>query len=774
MKPQSQHLSSFFWLLLFLIIKTTTTLAQSHWQRIGTHQRSVKWLSNSTVISVGWHGVIMKSTDAGETWRYMESGTTDHLLGLYFIDSLHGFASSISGTILQTTDGGERWQPQNSPKQNILTRIAFATSQRGFILADSGRALRTNDGGNTWSVVQIYQESSQPLADIAFSDSLHGIIVGGKQNYGYVLRTTDGGETWKRLGVDSLPRYTGVSCNGATCAVVGYQVGPSRAGVVLISNDKFASWRLADTAGLNHYPNTVAVIDSQRIIAMGQLPRFTDTLGVLAVLTVDGGKTWKGIKSGIRTDVYGFSDIAKNSNNDLLGVGQNSCIVISKDNGKTWRELLYLKLWQLDIPPDDNLQYTDGYFFNDKTGVVIGGSGSGSVLRTTDGGLSWSSIDVPRRLKQLYVEDKIGTILALPWNGIYNSGFLLRGEDQGSKWSLVETSFNGLQYSYASGMQFLNSQRGFLATDSIIFTTTDGGRSWVNSIQSPAEQTLITSFHFLDDMQGWIGLLSLHREIHDVDTVFASRLYRTIDGGRSWQMKKEVFNKNFSFWLTSIACQNENKCWISYGLGDGSGYAPKMGRVYSTLDGGDHWDSINVDGAVTRIQFFSDSVGYIFGSNALLMKTTNAGKTWEREYVWPPQASDSSVVFRGGVLTPSARTMIVYGHGVLVRGEFATPVTSVPNEGEHNGGNNADVRVVPTISTNDRRRVEVPGSTVIRSIILRDILGRMIQTIPIENVGWSGEYQTLELNVADVAAGVYEVVVSSDNTQSVGRLVVVK
>lgn len=132
------------------------------------------------------------------------------------------------------------------------------------------------------------------------------------------------------------------------------------------------------------------------------------------------------------------------------------------------------------------------------------------------------------------------------------------------------------------------------------------------------------------------------------------------------------------------------------------------------------------------------------------------------------------MVFIGSTLLPGSRTMIVFGNGILVRGEFATPVTSVPNEGEHNGGNNADVRVVPTISTNDRRRVEVPGSTVIRSIILRDILGRMVQTIPIENVGWSGEYQTLELNVADVAAGVYEVVVSSDNTQSVGRLVVVK
>lgn len=774
MKLQHPYLWQCLWSVFLLLSIATVAQAQAHWQRIGTHQRAVQWISNSTAISVGWHGVIMKSSDTGETWHYIYSGTTDHILGLYFSDSLHGFVSLASGLILKTIDAGETWQPQDAPKQNILTDIAFATSQRGFILADSGRALRTDDGGKSWNAVVVNSNDTQVLVDIAFSDSLHGIIVGGTQNNGRVLRTTNGGDTWQRIAVDTTPKYIGVSCKGNTCAIVGYRVGPSRAGVVLISNDHFASWRLADTAGLDHYPGTVAVIDSQRIMVMGQLPRFVDTLGVLAVLTENGGKTWQKIKSGIRTDIYWFNSVAVSENNNIIGVGQNSCIVLSNDGGRTWRELSYVKLWQLEIPPDDNLQYSDGYFFNDRTGIVVGGSVSGVVLRTTDGGLSWTSIEAPRRLKQLYVEDKIGTILALPWNGIYNSGFLLRGKDQGSKWSLVESSFNGLQYSYASGMQFLNSQTGFLATDSIIFTTTDGGRSWVNSIQAPAEQTLITSFHFIDHTQGWIGLLSLPREVHNGDTVFVSRLYRTIDGGRSWQLKKEIFNKKFSFWLTSIACQDENRCWISYGLGDRSAYPPKMGGIYYTADGGNNWDSVEVDGSVEKIQFFSDSVGYIFGGNALLMKTTNAGKTWEREYVWPPRASDSSVVFRGGVLTPSARTMIVYGHGVLVRGEFATPVTSVPNEREHNGGNSMEVRIVPTISTNDRRRVEVPGNIVIRSIILRDILGRMVRAIPVENVGWSEEYQTVELSVADVAAGVYEVVVSGDNTQSVGRLVVVK
>ena len=735
-----------------------STFAQK-WQQVGTDRFGVKWLNDHTILTVGGYGIVMSSQDAGKTWVYSSMPTRETLLDIHCFDELHCIAVGSSGSCLLSSDGGVSWSNISMPTSQTLSAIDFPTRSKGWAVGEDGAILNTTDGGMNWTIMT--SGSSSYLFDVKFFDSLTGLAVGEK---GVILRTENGGRSWEKLLTNVLNSYTGIDCKGDTGIIVQYEAAP------LYSSDRGKTWNLTETTGGNTDLEAVRFLGNGRVIAVGNLPRLTDTFGVRIIISTDGGKRWQGIQTGLPASWYPLNALDINSRGEIVVVGEHGSIANSPDNGKTWKVSTYSRLRDYSNAPDYNVRLYSAFSFSPSIGVIVGGPalGPGIALQTTDNGLTWQTSSTPLPINSLGIAQG-GEVVGMPENQQFHGGMFITSSDQGKSWNTKHPEFFGKEYNQGVSLQFLNSNDGYFAADSLVFYTNNGGNSW-QWIEVPAYRGNISELSVIDHQDFWVSVTAIPEGPHLLDSTFVNRLYRTTDGGLEWKQLRESYGRPYRTY-GNFYFHNRSEGWMSYGLG---GWSAQASYILHTSNGGETWDSVEVPGTVNSIHFFSDSLGYAVGGNALIMKTTDRGKTWNREYPWPYQASDTSMVFIGSTLLPGSRTMIVFGNGILVRGEFATPVTSVPNEGEHNGGNNADVRVVPTISTNDRRRVEVPGSTVIRSIILRDILGRMVQTIPIENVGWSGEYQTLELNVADVAAGVYEVVVSSDNTQSVGRLVVVK
>ena len=56
---------------------------------------------------MGLYGVIVRTTDGGETWTAQSSGTPASLYGVHFTDADTGTAVGDNGTILRTTAGGD-------------------------------------------------------------------------------------------------------------------------------------------------------------------------------------------------------------------------------------------------------------------------------------------------------------------------------------------------------------------------------------------------------------------------------------------------------------------------------------------------------------------------------------------------------------------------------------------------------------------------------------------------------------------------------------------
>ena len=97
---------------------------------------------------VGYYGAILHSNDGGKHWSRQNSGASNSLLGVDFVNDREGWAVGELGTILHTKDGGAKWEKQQSPVPNErLLKVQFISEREGWAVGTYGVILRTLDGG---------------------------------------------------------------------------------------------------------------------------------------------------------------------------------------------------------------------------------------------------------------------------------------------------------------------------------------------------------------------------------------------------------------------------------------------------------------------------------------------------------------------------------------------------------------------------------------------------------------------------------------------------
>ena len=71
-----------------------------------------------------------------------QSGTTELLTGVSFTDVSHGMVSGVFGIILRTTDGGETWVLETTPTDYDLSRISCTGANNGTAVGYGGSIFR--------------------------------------------------------------------------------------------------------------------------------------------------------------------------------------------------------------------------------------------------------------------------------------------------------------------------------------------------------------------------------------------------------------------------------------------------------------------------------------------------------------------------------------------------------------------------------------------------------------------------------------------------------
>ena len=137
------------------------------------------------LVAMGERGLVVLSDDGGRQWRQARVPVSVTLTSASFADARLGWMAGHSGVVLHTTDGGETWglQTDGVALAKAALAQAHALTETTAGREDSiQRAQRLVDDG-----------ADKPLLSIRFADAQRGMAVGA---YGLAAITDDGGKNW--------------------------------------------------------------------------------------------------------------------------------------------------------------------------------------------------------------------------------------------------------------------------------------------------------------------------------------------------------------------------------------------------------------------------------------------------------------------------------------------------------------------------------------------------------------------------------------------------
>jgi photosystem II stability/assembly factor-like uncharacterized protein len=297
-----------------------------------------------------------------------------------------------------------QWSAVNSGTTNNLNGGYLLDSGIGFVVGDAGTIVKTTDAGMTWS--PLTSGTMNALQDVYFFDATQGVAVGEQ---GLILRTTDGGAGWKGVTSGVKDTLRSVSFSG----VNGISGGDSQS--ILYSTDAGASWQISQSGFFGGgFPGAQMLSATVGFVA-GQNSIFQSLLGA----STDGGASWA-----------------------------FQAFYFDKNEGGA----------------------TDVFFFDQNTGLVSGTvfDGRGAIARTTDAGVSWSTLFFDQPIQGLDFPQPISGF------AVGAGGRISHSTDDGITWTdqTSGTSANLNDVSFAS-----DALRGIAVGDSgtILWSANGGG-----------------------------------------------------------------------------------------------------------------------------------------------------------------------------------------------------------------------------------------------------------------------------------------------------------
>ncbi len=435
------------------------------WRVVGTLRQAIKDVAiddgGSRMWAVGEDGTTAASTDGGVSWTYAWP-TAQSLAAVAFADQTHGWAAGAGGAVLHTTDSGLTWATQNAGTAAAIDDLAVVDRRQAWISGDELRL--TRDGGAHW--IPLPRIPAAPLAAIRMGSATTGWAGGDDPS---LLATVSTGRIWN----EDAPAA------GAVRAVDAI--------------DAQHAWALSATA----------------------LQR-----------TTDGGGLWSTIPLPVReardldfVDANRGWMVAQAPTIVSPCAAYDEQIYVTTDGGLNWdAQVTEAASWRCNNTILEHIVFVDS-----QHGWTMGGSGSNRfALRTTDGGAHWTEV-TPYGSRYLeimghdisYVDALHGWFIdhrqVEPWAV---GGVIGRTTDGGLSWKTLIGWEYGAGYDTFRGIDFLNSQEGWVVGEGgVIMHTTNAGISWA-TIRDPSRLTL-RAVHAVAADQAWIagdsGQILYHR-----------------------------------------------------------------------------------------------------------------------------------------------------------------------------------------------------------------------------------------------------------------------
>ena len=441
------------------------------------------WADGQTGMAVGHDGAAVRTTDGGETWVSLTTGTHEHILcGAYSgLSTVWLFGSN--GSMWYSDNGGDTWS------ENTLT--AAVDLQDAAALGDGevvvvGQASAIGRAAADGSTVSLSTNGQAPFHAVVFADAQRGWIGTGNG----ILRTTNGGGSWEPV----LENVVGTIQHLWRDESTGRMTASGSLGGDLYVSEDGETWVAQQPVTVDSVLVRAAVLSGEWLIAVGEN-------GLIARRPVAETEAWQEVGAFsapflLAGEAAGETLAAVGGTRTLDG---NGSILLGSITGDSWKQHIIAGAGLI-------------------TGVAVSADGQklhasaqdGAVYRSMDGGTTWDAISVPGTVP-------LSSLDAASDNAIWAGGFgtVYRTTD-GTQWSTAADFGDARIFrieAVAADEAVVCGSEGFAAR------TTDGGTSWT-TLQTNVDVSLL-------DVRVDNGV------IHMVGQ-FGTYL-RSTDGGGTWE-----------------------------------------------------------------------------------------------------------------------------------------------------------------------------------------------------------------------------------------------
>jgi len=431
---------------LLLPVLAAPANAQWHWAHPlpqGHTLHDVVFLDDNTAIAVGDVGTIMVTHDQGNTWSvsWKVEGLTSTFNSIDRLDANTAVIVGNSGNILRTTNQGLTWTAAASPTSYDLVDVSFNDALHGIAVGNfdtyDGIGLWTTDGGLSWQSAPV----SPPMRSVDMVSATDAFAVGNIGAY-KLLHTTDGGATWlpaSAPGSGNAVFYSVAFLDASHGAIATeLSISPSIAPACYVTSDGGATWISSPLHGGNpsddYYPSEILYPQSGMILIASKAACCVTSAfdppptGEFA-LSTNGGSTFANT-----ANARPFYGLARSDAGVVLVVGDEGRIVRRSAAGT-------MTTVGGPDPSQPNLLQDTGStsFFNSQVGVVLSSDAPnymfgalGSYFSfTSDGGQTWGS----SFFNGVMARDVV-CLSATEMIAVGNGG-VLRSTNGGASWSSI-------------------------------------------------------------------------------------------------------------------------------------------------------------------------------------------------------------------------------------------------------------------------------------------------------------------------------------------------
>ena len=295
----------------------------------------VQFVGNRCGWAVGERGVVWRTEDGGTSWRHVSTGVDSSLRSVCFLTDRVGWVAgggvtphvgTTHGVLLGTSDGGETWTRLVDRSLPLLHFVQFFDLENGVLVCEANSripsgVMRTRDGGKNWEPIP--GPAGESWRRGAFADRDVGVVAGKLGRFtsvgaGQVMPPMAGATGLRGFGdVDLQPDRT------------GWLAGEG--GLILTTDNAGVSWRVPES----ELPRQLRdAMDFRAVAARGSHVWLAGLPGSVVWHSADRGRTWTSAPTGSPAPL---SALHFATETDGWAVGTMGRILRTSDGGESWQ-----------------------------------------------------------------------------------------------------------------------------------------------------------------------------------------------------------------------------------------------------------------------------------------------------------------------------------------------------------------------------------------------------------------------------------------------------